>query len=417
MEAWIVAVWGLRWREELHSNHAQEEVAKSPNIGLICEMWLTESMIEDWTVYRRTNPHPILWPVELLTTQWQTDQRANWLTQSRPWPHLRQLHPHPREKWKLRCFEGVSHHSRLQAHGQWPPRSGFSMTRRLLSGFHRKSWCRKSQTTRGRCHRPGALLPLGSASSQLPGQGMARRTSFSFQAKNKPNTKHIQDACAMLMRSNQGLNLLAFYLAFCLAFYLAYLLAFYLAYLLTFYLANFLAFSLAYLLAFYLAYLLTFYLAYLLAFYLAYLIGFYLAYLLAFYLTFYLAIWPLRSSGAHWAGQVPGWGPAGRSQVEVQRCTLSWAGPRLRSSGAHWAGKVSGWGPAVPTELGRSQVEVQRCPLSWEGPRLRSSGAHWARTLAKSLAKSWQGNSGRGSGGRGGGGDAGGGGAGGAGGW
>ena len=64
------------------------------------------------------------------------------------------------------------------------------------------------------------------------------------------------------------------------------------------------------------------------------------------------------------------------------------------------------------TELGRSQVEVQRCPLSWEGP----SGAHRARTLAKSLAKSWQGNSGRGSGGRGGGGDAGGGGAGGAGG-
>ena len=40
------------------------------------------------------------------------------------------------------------------------------------------------------------------------------------------------------------------------------------------------------------------------------------------------------------------------------------------------------------TELGRSQVEVQRCSLSWEGPRLRSSGAHWARTLAKSLAKS-----------------------------
>ena len=50
-----------------------------------------------------------------------------------------------------------------------------------------------------------ALLPLGSASSQLPGQGMARRTSFSFQAKNKPNTKHIQYACAMLMHSNQGL--------------------------------------------------------------------------------------------------------------------------------------------------------------------------------------------------------------------
>ena len=65
------------------------------------------------------------------------------------------------------------------------------------------------------------------------------------------------------------------------------------------------------------------------------------------------------------------WGPAahtelGSSQIEVQRCTLSWEGPRLRSSGAHWAGKVPGWGPAVHTELGRSQVEVQRCTLSWE---------------------------------------------------
>ena len=58
---------------------------------------------------------------------------------------------------------------------------------------------------------------------------------------------------------------------------------------------------------------------------------------------FWHSIWPLRSSGAHWAGQVPGWG----------------------------------WGPAVHTELGRSQVEVQRCTLSWEGPRLRSSSAHW----------------------------------------
>ena len=57
------------------------------------------------------------------------------------------------------------------------------------------------------------------------------------------------------------------------------------------------------------------------------------------------------------------WGPAvrtelGRPQVEVQRCTLSLAGPRLRSSGARWARKVPGWGPAVHTELGRSQVEV-----------------------------------------------------------
>ena len=52
------------------------------------------------------------------------------------------------------------------------------------------------------------------------------------------------------------------------------------------------------------------------------------------------------------------WGPAvhtelGRSQVEVQRCPLSWEGPRSRSSGAHWAGKVPGWGPSVHTELGR----------------------------------------------------------------
>ena len=33
-------------------------------------------------------------------------------------------------------------------------------------------------------------------------------------------------------------------------------------------------------------------------------------------------------------------------------------------------------GPAVLTELGRAQVEVQRCSLSSAGPRLRSSGAH-----------------------------------------
>ena len=110
-----------------------------------------------------------------------------------------------------------------------------------------------------------------------------------------------------------------------------------------------------------LTYLLVFYLAYLLAVYLAYLLAFYLVYLLAFYLTFYLAYLL-----------------AFYLAVEVQRCTLSWAGPTLRSSGAHWAGKVPGWGPAVHTELGRSQVEVQQCTLSWEGPRLRSSGAHWA---------------------------------------
>ena len=90
--------------------------------------------------------------------------------------------------------------------------------------------------------------------------------------------------------------------------------------------------------------------------------------------TFWHSIW---HSIWHLSGR---WGPAvhtelGRSQVEVQRCTLSWEGPRLRSSGAHW--QVPGWGPAVHTELGRSQVEVQRCTQSWEGPRLRSSSAHW----------------------------------------
>ena len=118
-------------------------------------------------------------------------------------------------------------------------------------------------------------------------------------------------------------------LANLLAFYLAYLLAFYLAYVLAYLLALYLAYLLAFYLAFYLANLLTFYLANLLTFYLAYLLAFYLA-------------------------------------VGVQRCALSWEGPRLRSSGAHWAGKVPGWGPAVGTELGRCQVEVQQCALSSE---------------------------------------------------
>ena len=99
---------------------------------------------------------------------------------------------------------------------------------------------------------------------------------------------------------------------------------------------------------------------------------------------------PLRSSSAHWAGEVPGWGPAvhtalGKSQVEVQRCTLGWAGPRLRSNGAHWAETVPGWGPAVHTEL-----EVKRCTLSWQVPGWGPS-AHWAGS------KSWQGGSGGGS--------------------
>ena len=59
------------------------------------------------------------------------------------------------------------------------------------------------------------------------------------------------------------------------------------------------------------------------------------------------------------------------------------------------------------TELGGSQVEVQRFSLSSAGPRLRSSSAHCVRKLAKNLAKIWQGGSGHGSGGRGGGGEGG----------
>ena len=172
-------------------------------------------------------------------------------------------------------------------------------------------------------------------------------------------------------------------LAYLLAFYLAYLLtsylAFYLANLLAFYLANILALYLAYLVAFYLAYQNSFYLAYLLAFYLAYLlafylltlyVAFYLAYLLAFYLTCYLAFYLAYLLAFYLA-------------VEVQWCSLSSEGHRLRSSGAHWARKVPGWGPAVLTELGRSQVEVQRCPVrsdpcSW-GPAVPTACGSWRR--------------------------------------
>ena len=86
----------------------------------------------------------------------------------------------------------------------------------------------------------------------------------------------------------------------------------------------------------------------LLAFYLAYLLAFYLAYLLAFYLA-----------------------------VEVQRCALSWEGPRLRSGREHLAWILAvevrqgtlgvdgrGWGPAGNTGRGYS--------------RLRSGREHWA---------------------------------------
>ena len=64
---------------------------------------------------------------------------------------------------------------------------------------------------------------------------------------------------------------------------------------------------------------------------------------------------------------------------EVQRCPVSSEGPRLRSSSAHWARKVPGWGPAVPTALRtlrlrssrahsdrKPAVEVQQCPLRME---------------------------------------------------
>ena len=82
-------------------------------------------------------------------------------------------------------------------------------------------------------------------------------------------------------------------------------LAFYLTYVLTFYLA----FYLAYILAVCLAYFLTLCMAFYLASYVTFFLAFYLAFILAFYLSFYLAYILtsiLRSSGAHWAREVPG---------------------------------------------------------------------------------------------------------------
>ena len=55
--------------------------------------------------------------------------------------------------------------------------------------------------------------------------------------------------------------------------------------------------------------------------------------------------------------------------LEVQRCPLGSGGPRLRSSGAHWTREVPGWGPAAPTDIG-----------SWQ---LRSSSAHCDQELAR----------------------------------
>ena len=106
---------------------------------------------------------------------------------------------------------------------------------------------------------------------------------------------------------------------------------------------------------------LAFYLAYLLAYVLAYLLAFYLAYLLAYLSISYLAFYLSNLLALYLA-------------VEVQRCSLSSEGPRLRSSSAHWARRVPGWGPAVLTELG-SQVEVQRCPV-------RSDPCSWGPAVA-----------------------------------
>ena len=55
--------------------------------------------------------------------------------------------------------------------------------------------------------------------------------------------------------------------------------------------------------------------------------------------------------------------------AEVQRCPLSSEGPRLRSSGAHWARKIPGWGPAVPTARGS-----WRRAKSWQCGSGRGSG-------------------------------------------
>ena len=184
---------------------------------------------------------------------------------------------------------------------------------------------------------------------------------------------------------------------------LANLLAFYLTYLLVFYLAFYLAYVLAYYLAFYLAYLLAFYLAYLsgisiwhiyLAFYLAYLSGILSDISIwhsiwhicwhSIWHTFWHSIWHIFWHSIWHIFWHSIWHSIWHIcwhylAVEVQRCPLSSEGPRLRSSAAHWARKVPGWGPAVPTALGtwrlrssrahsdrKPAVEVQQCPLRAE---------------------------------------------------
>ena len=208
-----------------------------------------------------------------------------------------------------------------------------------------------------------------------PGFGMAFVLAFAFEvilgitfafgialgtmlARTLAYTTPVEKNIGASARSKKTLKLLYFVWSPPWHLYIDLLLANLLAFYLTYLLAFDLAFYLAYLLAFYLAYLLAYVLAYYLAFYLAYHLAFYLAYLLAFYLTISSGILSGISSGIL-SGMLSG--------------VLSGIS----------SGILSGrWGPAVLTELGRSQVEVQRCSLNSAGPRLRSSGAQCAQTLA-----------------------------------
>ena len=97
---------------------------------------------------------------------------------------------------------------------------------------------------------------------------------------------------------------------------------------------------------------------------------FYLAYLLAFYLAWLLAL-------SH--GILSGISSGILSGISSGILSDMLSGVLSGISSGILSGR---WGPAALTELGKSQVEVQRCSLSSDGPRLRSSGAHWARTLA-----------------------------------
>ena len=72
------------------------------------------------------------------------------------------------------------------------------------------------------------------------------------------------------------------------------------------------------------------------------------------------------SGGRWWCGPV--WEP----ELHQSLCLLQWNHGKNQLLYFVWSPPyllafLSGcWGPAVHTELGRSQVEVQRCTLSWE---------------------------------------------------